>query len=54
MTADVGGGTLEGESAEALGGEETEVGGFALGEGGAQEGLRLVRPGSAVIASGGD
>lgn len=53
MTADVGGGAFEVEPAEEFVGEEAEVGGFARGEGGAQEGLRLIRPGSGVIASGG-
>lgn len=51
MAADVGGGAFEGEPAVKFVGEETEVGGFAGGKGGAQEGLRFIRPRGAVIAS---
>ena len=53
MAADVGDGAFEGETAGKFVGEETEVGGSARGEGGAQEGLRFIRPGSGVIAPGG-
>ena len=51
MAADVGNGAFEGEAAEEFVGQETEVGGFARGESGAQEGLRFIRPRGGVIAS---
>jgi hypothetical protein len=51
VSADVGGGAFEGESAEEFVGQEAEVGGFASGEGEAQEGVRLIRPEGGVIAS---
>lgn len=52
MVADIGNGAFEGEAAEEFVGKETEVGGFTGGEGGAQERLRFIRPGSGVVASG--
>jgi hypothetical protein len=52
MVADIGNGAFEGEPAEEFVGQETEVGGFARGEGGAQEGLGFIRPNGGVIASG--
>lgn len=51
MAANVGGGAFEAETSGEFVGQEAEVDGFARGEGDAQEGLRLFRPGSAVIAS---
>lgn len=51
MFADIGGGAFETEAAEEFVGEETEVGGFARGESGAQEAIRLIRPGGGVIAT---
>ena len=52
LIANVGGGAFEGEAAEEFVGQEAEVGGFARGECGAQEGLRFIRPRGGVIASG--
>ena len=51
MAADVGGGAFEAETAGEFVGQEAEVGGFARGEGDAQEGLRLFRPRAGVITS---
>jgi len=51
MIADVGSRAFESESAEKFVGQEAEVGGFAGGKGGAQEGLRFIWPRGAVIAS---
>jgi len=51
LIADVGGGALEGEAAVEFVGQEAEVGGNALGEGGAQERLRFIGPRGSVIAS---
>lgn len=52
MAADVGEGAFEGEPAEEFVGKEAEVGGCVGGQGGAQEGLRFIRPRGVVIASG--
>ena len=52
IVADVGNGAFEGEAAMEFIGQETEVGGFACGEGGAQEVLYFFRPSSDVIAAG--
>jgi hypothetical protein len=52
MAADVGDGAFESEAPEEFVGQEAEVGGLAGGEGGAHEGIRLIRPRSGVIASG--
>lgn len=51
MAADVGDGAFEGEPAKEFVGEKAEVGRGTRGEGGAQEGLRLIRPGCGVVAS---
>jgi len=53
VVADVGGGPGKAEAAGELVGQEAEIGGFAGGEAGAQEGVGLIRPGRGVIASGG-
>jgi hypothetical protein len=53
MAADVGHGAFETKAAEDFVGQEAEVGGFARGKGGAQEGIDFIRPRAGVVASGG-
>jgi hypothetical protein len=51
MAADIGGGAFEAEAAGEFVGQKAEIGGFAGGEGDAQEGLRLLRPRLGVITT---